>query len=231
VTVFTDGDRAGELILREMLQTMDIDFVARAPRGSEVEELTQKQLLKCLRNKIPINQYLEMTGFESTGATRSPMEERGESAGAASAPRPERREDRDRGRREGGERGGPPPSRLPVPPMAAPPPPPPPPAPLSPELQRYFDLLASLDNSSKSVFLGPDDQPVGEAPVKEMIESLAGNPGPVKTVVFDGVVSQRLLDVAQEKGVETVVAGRMGAVGKIPEGVRIVTRHDLLPAR
>ena len=65
VTVFTDGDRAGELILREMLQTMDIDFVARAPRGSEVEELTQKQLLKCLRNKIPINQYLEMTGFDS----------------------------------------------------------------------------------------------------------------------------------------------------------------------
>ncbi|EQD45449.1 hypothetical protein B1B_13052, partial [mine drainage metagenome] len=47
VTAFTDGDRAGELILREMLQTMDLDFVARAPRGSEVEELTQKQLLKC----------------------------------------------------------------------------------------------------------------------------------------------------------------------------------------
>src|SRR5208282_2250955 len=69
VTVFTDGDRAGELILREMLQTMDIDFVARAPRGSEVEELTQKQLLKCLRNKIPLNQYLEMSGFESTGST------------------------------------------------------------------------------------------------------------------------------------------------------------------
>lgn len=78
VTVFTDGDRAGELILREMLQTMDIDFVARAPRGSEVEELTQKQLLKCLRNKIPINQYLEMTGFDSTGSTRSPMDERGD---------------------------------------------------------------------------------------------------------------------------------------------------------
>ncbi|MGA8276550.1 MAG: DNA primase DnaG, partial [Thermoplasmata archaeon] len=91
VTVFTDGDRAGELILREMLQTMDIDFVARAPRGSEVEELTQKQLLKCLRNKIPINQYLEMSGFESTGSTREPREERGESGGGG---RPERREER-----------------------------------------------------------------------------------------------------------------------------------------
>ncbi|HUI38934.1 MAG TPA: DNA primase DnaG, partial [Thermoplasmata archaeon] len=85
VTVFTDGDRAGELILREMLQTMDIDFVARAPRGSEVEELTQKQLVKCLRNKLPINQYLEMTGFESTGASRAPMDERPEGGGG---PRP-----------------------------------------------------------------------------------------------------------------------------------------------
>ncbi len=81
VTAFTDGDRAGELILREMLQTMDLDFVARAPRGSEVEELTQKAIVKCLRNKIPINQYLEMTGFESTGASRAPMDERGEPMG------------------------------------------------------------------------------------------------------------------------------------------------------
>ncbi|HZY91319.1 MAG TPA: DNA primase DnaG, partial [Thermoplasmata archaeon] len=94
VTAFTDGDRAGELILREMLQTMDIDFVARAPRGSEVEELTQKQLVKCLRNKIPIQQYLEMTGFEQTGSTRGPMDDRGDSGG-----RGERRDDRrdDRG--------------------------------------------------------------------------------------------------------------------------------------
>ena len=96
VTVFTDGDRAGELILREMLQTMDIDFVARAPRGSEVEELTQKALLKCLRNKLPINQYLEMSGFESTGASREPREERGE--GSSGGGRPDRREERGGGR-------------------------------------------------------------------------------------------------------------------------------------
>ncbi|NNN17163.1 MAG: DNA primase, partial [Thermoplasmata archaeon] len=94
VTAFTDGDRAGELILREMLQTMDLDFVARAPRGSEVEELTQKQLVKCLRNKIPINQYLEMTGFESTGSTRGPMEDRAEGPRAEGGGRPDRREDR-----------------------------------------------------------------------------------------------------------------------------------------
>ncbi|MCI4329331.1 MAG: DNA primase [Thermoplasmata archaeon] len=230
VTVFTDGDRAGELILREMLQTMDIDFVARAPRGSEVEELTQKQLVKCLRNKIPINQFLEMSGFESTGATRQPMEERGEGGrenrGDNRDNRNERRDDRPPRRDSDNERPMPPPPPRDAPPMRAPPPPPPPPAALSPELQKYFQILGGIENTSKSVFLGPDDAVVGEVPVKEMIDALASLGQPAKTVVFDGVVSQRLLDVAQEKGIATVVANRVGAVGKIPEGIRVVTRMD-----
>ncbi len=216
VTVFTDGDRAGELILREMLQTMDIDFVARAPRGSEVEELTQKQLLKCLRNKIPINQYLEMSGFESTGATREPREERGEGGGG----RAERREEREGGggpsRREERERGPPRPAPAPVPA-----------APLSPELGRYFELLNGVENASRCLFVGENDAVVGEAPVKEMIDAIAQLTTPTKAVVFDGIVSQRLLDVAQEKGIGTVVGTRLGPIGKFPDQVKIYTRADL----
>jgi len=234
VTVFTDGDRAGELILREMLQTMDIDFVARAPRGSEVEELTQKALLKCLRNKIPINQYLEMSGFESTGATREPREERGEGGGGRGDRREERnggggrRDDRERER----ERAPPPVARPPPPAMAAPPPPPA--APLSPELTRYFDLLSGVENSSRCLFVGEDEAVVGEAPVKEMIEAIAGLATPAKAIVFDGIVSQRVLDAAVEKGIGTVVASRLGPVGKIPEQIRVFTQADLVagnPAR
>jgi DNA primase len=223
VTAFTDGDRAGELILREMLQTMDVDFVARAPRGSEVEELTQKQLLKCLRNKIPINQYLEMSGFESTGASREPREERGEPGGG----RPERREERAggmTGRRDDRERERAPMPRAPTPPPA----PVAPPVPLTPELQRYFDLLSGVENTSKSLFVGPDDAVVGEAAVKDMIDAIANLAAPAKAVVFDGIVSQRLIDVAQEKGIGTVVATRLGPVGKIPDQIRIFTKADLV---
>ena len=229
VTAFTDGDRAGELILREMLQTMDVDFVARAPRGSEVEELTQKQLLKCLRNKIPINQYLEMSGFESTGATREPREERGEGGGGG---RPDRRDERPPGpsgrrddRRDDRDRG-PPPPRAPMP-LPPPPAPPAPVVPLSPELQKYFDLLGGVENTSRSLFVGADDAVVGEAPVKEMIEALANLSSPAKAVIFDGIVSQRLVDVAQEKGIGTVVATRLGPIGKIPEQIRVYTKADL----
>ena len=218
VTVFTDGDRAGELILREMLQTMDIDFVARAPRGSEVEELTQKQLLKCLRNKIPINQYLEMSGFESTGATREPREERGESDSRSD--RNDRRDDRGGiSRRDDVRDRSPPPARVPAPPATA--------APLPPELARYFDLLHGVENASRCLFVGEDDAVVGESPVKEMIEAIANLATPAKAVVFDGIVSQRLLDVAHEKGIGTVVGSRLGPVGKVPEEIRIFTKADL----
>ncbi|WP_456472199.1 DNA primase DnaG [Methanocaldococcus sp.] len=57
VTVFTDGDRGGELIIKELLQTCDIDYIARAPLGREVEELSKKEILKCLRNRIPVCHY------------------------------------------------------------------------------------------------------------------------------------------------------------------------------
>ncbi|AAB99210.1 conserved hypothetical protein [Methanocaldococcus jannaschii DSM 2661] len=58
VTVFTDGDRGGELILKELLQVCDVDFVARAPPGKEVEELSKKEIMKCLRSKIPAEHIL-----------------------------------------------------------------------------------------------------------------------------------------------------------------------------
>src|SRR6058998_946974 len=63
LTAFVDGDRGGDLILKELLQVAEVDFIARAPRGKEVEELTQKQIMKCLRNKIPADQYVEMYGL------------------------------------------------------------------------------------------------------------------------------------------------------------------------
>lgn len=56
VTVFLDGDRGGDLILKELSQLVDIDFVARAPEGKEVEELTKKEIFKALRDKVPLEQ-------------------------------------------------------------------------------------------------------------------------------------------------------------------------------
>jgi DNA primase len=56
LTAFLDGDRGADLILKELLATCELDFVARAPRGREVEELSKKELFKALRERIPADQ-------------------------------------------------------------------------------------------------------------------------------------------------------------------------------
>ncbi|AGI85722.1 DNA primase [Candidatus Methanomethylophilus alvi Mx1201] len=116
-TAFVDGDRGGELILRELFQTAEIDYVARAPRAHEVEELSAKQLVKCLRNKVPGDQYMEMNGlsFEEkdlSAESKKELEEQEDETPAEEEYRPrnhrngyeDRDEDRGTRRREGNSR-------------------------------------------------------------------------------------------------------------------------------
>ncbi|MFB6235230.1 MAG: DNA primase DnaG [Halopenitus sp.] len=53
VTAFLDGDRGGELILRELGQVGDVDYVAFAQAGKSVEELDRGSVLEGLRGKVP----------------------------------------------------------------------------------------------------------------------------------------------------------------------------------
>jgi DNA primase len=50
-TAFVDGDRGGDLIARQLTRLAKIAFIARAPDGKEVEELTLKEILAALRKK------------------------------------------------------------------------------------------------------------------------------------------------------------------------------------
>ncbi|MEM4589980.1 MAG: DNA primase DnaG, partial [Candidatus Micrarchaeia archaeon] len=56
VTLFVDGDRGGEIIMKEVLNSCEVDYIARAPTGTEVEELTRKEILKSLRSRVPVEQ-------------------------------------------------------------------------------------------------------------------------------------------------------------------------------
>ncbi len=52
VTAFADGDRGGNLIIKELTTVADIDYVTKAPDGKEVEEITKKEIHKALRSRI-----------------------------------------------------------------------------------------------------------------------------------------------------------------------------------
>ncbi len=58
-TAFLDGDRGGDLILRELQQVADIDYVAFAPTDQSVEDLERTAILSALRRKVPLEQVTE----------------------------------------------------------------------------------------------------------------------------------------------------------------------------
>jgi DNA primase len=53
LTLFVDGDRGGRLIAKNVYDNAKIAFIASAPDGKEVEELTGKEILQALRKKVP----------------------------------------------------------------------------------------------------------------------------------------------------------------------------------
>jgi DNA primase len=62
ITLFVDGDRGGKLIANNVIEHADVKFVAVAPEGKEVEELTGKEILQALRKAIPVSDYLRGNG-------------------------------------------------------------------------------------------------------------------------------------------------------------------------
>lgn len=65
VTLFVDGDRGGKLIIQNVTDNAEIDYIAMAPDGKEVEELTGKEILMNLRKKLPTREFLRKIGIRA----------------------------------------------------------------------------------------------------------------------------------------------------------------------
>jgi DNA primase len=66
ITLFIDGDRGGKLIAQNVSDNANIKYIAVAPDGKEVEELTGKEILMALRKKIPAREFLSSKRGERT---------------------------------------------------------------------------------------------------------------------------------------------------------------------
>jgi len=56
LTLFVDGDRGGDLVARKLQEVAKVDYLAKAPDGKEVEELTGKEIHLALRRRISPNE-------------------------------------------------------------------------------------------------------------------------------------------------------------------------------
>ncbi|MBN1538808.1 MAG: DNA primase [Candidatus Thermoplasmatota archaeon] len=227
VTAFVDGDRGGELILKELFQVAEIDFVARAPKSLEVEELTQKQIIKSLRNKMPIEQYLEMNDLlddfprkEGNGKRfeeRKDMTVRNKQDKREPQPVKPQPQQQERPKAQQSE------------PIQAPPP-------LKPtkevdqvpvEITRYRDILKTLSGTLKAMLMNDNGEVVQEIAVRQLADTLKSPPTGIHAVVFDGIISQRLLDIASEQKIKYLVGSKKGNLTKEPEGVLVLSKDDI----
>ncbi len=67
LTLFVDGDRGGKLIAKNVTDNAKVAYIAVAPDGKEVEELTGKEILQSLRRKVTVEEYFRR---ESRGSPR-----------------------------------------------------------------------------------------------------------------------------------------------------------------
>jgi len=155
-TAFLDGDRGGDLILKELLQVARIKYVARAPKGREVEDLNAKEIEEALSKRVPVEEVTK------------------------------------RRRR-----------RVLVP-------------------KEIRNAIEELKGTLEAILLDENMKEIERMPVSELAERLKDIDG-VDTVVFDGVITQRLVDIASEKKIKYLVAARISDVIKQPLNVKLLT--------
>lgn len=209
-TAFVDGDRGGELILKELLQTADIDFVARAPQTREVEEIPQKLIMKALKNKIPAEQYAEMYDIkidkkvkdEEIQEKKPTVSSKKEKDKKVTKTVVEKSKAADKKAEKEVEKI------------------------ISEKQKHYSKILEDISGSLKAVLFDKDDKELKKIPVRELTDSLKKSDN-ISTVVFDGIITQRLLDIANSKNINEIVGIKLGNVVKMPSSVKVITKKDL----
>ncbi|MFB6183184.1 MAG: DNA primase DnaG [Haloarculaceae archaeon] len=239
VTAFLDGDRGGDLILKELAQVGAVDYVAIAPDDQSVEDLSRGQVMKALRQKVP---------YEVVADADSPAEVTATDGSARPAP-PETidAEDGRAGDRDG-DRDKDASSEV------------------TDDTARSSDAAESTaatttdedgvtdeaspddadrDADSQSVetlaahvaavvgedsglvrLLDADFETLVDADADAAFETLVDADPIPETVILDGELDQRVLDAAAQRGVGQIVAESEGEFVKKPTGVRIRTADE-----
>ncbi|MEM0023130.1 MAG: DNA primase DnaG [Thermofilaceae archaeon] len=182
--LFVDGDRGGELIARNVISAVNIESIARAPPGREVEELAGKEIAKALKNKMSVKEFLESI---------KPVEKTEE----VSAAKVEQ-------------------------------------ALVQPRAVEEFQLPPHVVSEAKelrgtleAILYDPEWKFIKRIPVRDLVKEI-GETENASYVVFDGIITQRLIDTSAAKGVKALIGARIGDVLRIPDGLILKTLDDII---
>ena len=247
-TAFVDGDRGGELILRELMQVGDVDYVVFAPAGQSVEDLSRAEVHSLLREKIAADRLGDtrnlretITGLVETGSAGSATSADESVGSEASSPTEveviptgsadavddtstDATTDADdiAAEPEGepdAEAAASPETVTDADPEADP-------APLT--LRSH--LRAVIDGSTGTArLLGASFELLDEVDPEDLVAAIEAADEPF-ALVLDGQLTQRQLDVAAQQGLDHVVARSTGEFVKQPVGTRVLTADQLRAA-
>jgi len=245
VTLFVDGDRGGDMIIRSLIKVAEVDYIAKAPDGKEVEELTRKEIIKALRTKVPLSQYLglgkgkqqvaqnqqaknglakEQLPEEEQEQVQEPAERESEASGEpmlkeVGNEEPALIDQVDFQQDEsvhGLQNSGSSSAQNPKEPVLK--------AIVLSQLAKALDELsntlnARLYNSAGEVIYGKD------IPIRELIPTIQQTNG-IYGVVLNGIITQRLVELAQQKGIKALYGLRANPMPKKPADLIIYTKEQ-----
>ncbi len=201
VTVFVDGDRGGDLIIRELKSVTEIDFVVKAPDGKEVEELTKKEINKALRSKVAIEQAaLELktpAAKTRTTATKAPIRA---PVRSTTKPTTRTREPSTKPKYE---------SKL-----------------SKKDTETYTKMLDDLMGTRGAYILDEEQNVLGKVPTSELNTTVKNLKTGINTIVFDGVIDRDLIRIAERSDIKNIIA----MDSKIPRTqtkIKILTKKNL----
>jgi DNA primase len=193
-TAFFDGDRGGDLLLQELLQVAEIDYVAYAPRGKSVEDLSRKEIIKALRNKIPVEYVKDQ---EEEDVLEGGSEEISRSGLRKETDRDEREEKKRTPVKKKPESGEKKPKTL-------------------------RDQIDAVRGKRIARFLSADLAIMKESASDEIEKAIADLNGDVAGLVTDSDINQRILDLVAGKGLEYIAARDFKGIIKRPLTIRLI---------
>ncbi|MFX1482878.1 MAG: DNA primase DnaG [Promethearchaeota archaeon] len=196
VIAFLDGDRGGDLILRELMQVAKVDYIARAPEGKEVEDLTRLEVTKALQTQIPADQALALVTQRRAGSVKQRRAEKKSARKERKKPE-ERMERRKPARRE----------------------------PVSVD-EFYIEKIGDIKEAFKALLFDENKKILVECGVADLAKTLEEQET-VSAIVFDGVITQRLVDIASKKHTKFLIGAAVADIENKPDSMKIVTFDDL----
>jgi len=205
VTVFVDGDRGGELIVKALTEIAEIDFVCRAADGKEVEEITQKEIHKALRARVSAEQAkLDFTKNVTSGSdddprqqqpvptqpgNGGPMRQMDSGRPRSFAPSPIRRYERSSTSTLTSTSTSAPTSKV-----------------TQEEKEKFKSLLEGLIGTRGAYILDNKLNILGKVPITELNTTVKSLRSGMYAIVFDGIIDKDLVMVAEQAGVSHLVA-------------------------